>query len=346
MKTLKDFDFENKRVLVRCDFNVPLDKRGNILDDFRIKQVIPTISYLIEKKAKIILMSHLGDPGGKAAEGLRLDPVQGKLMEYLDFSITKAPDCIGQEAKEWVNNIQPGEILLLENLRFHKEEEENNQNFARELAESGEIYVNEAFSCSHRAHASIVGVPEFLPSAMGLIFEKEIDVLGRLLKNPQRPFVAIVGGKKVETKAKFLDKLCEIADWVLTGGKIEVEIKEKRFRFSCPEKIINPVDDIDTFDIGPKTVEIFKEKIIRAKTVFWVGPLGMIENEKYVSGSKEIAKAIAESGSFSIVGGGDTVEFINGLGIFDKFSYVSTGGGATLAFLSEGTLPGIEALNN
>lgn len=345
MKTVRDFDIANKRVLVRADFNVPLSEKGEILDDFRIKQTLPTIEYLIEKGAKVILMSHLGRPEGKLVEEFRLSPVQDKLMEYLDVSIIKAPDCIGEEIEKWTREMQPGEILLLENLRFHQGEEENDENFTKELAKLGDIYINDAFGCSHRAHASIVGIPKFLPSGAGLLLEKEIKALNGLMKDPQKPLVAIIGGKKVEDKAKAIDKISEIADLVLVSGLIKKEIEEKNIQLKYPEKIIGPVDETgEGKDIGLKTIELFKEKILQAKTIFWNGPLGMIEKEEFSKGTEEVAKAIVESGAFSVVGGGETVEFITKLSLVEKFNHVSTGGGAMLEFLSGETLPGLEVL--
>lgn len=344
MKTVRDFEVRNKRVLVRCDFNVPLDKNGKILDDFRIKETRPTIEYLIQKEAKVILMSHLGRPEGKVVEGLRLTPIQVRLMEYLDLSVTKAPDCIGEKIEQWTRSMQPGEILLLENLRFHKGEEENDENFAKELAKLGDIFINDAFGACHRFHASIVGIPKFLPSGAGFLLEKEIEVLRRLMENPKKPLVVIIGGKKVKDKVGVINKFLEVADWILIGGLIKREIKEKGISFKYPQKIIEPVDEVDGEDLGPKTIDFFKEKISEAKTVFWSGPLGMIEEEKYQGGSKEIAKAIIESKAFSIVGGGETVEFLNKVNLVEKFNHVSTGGGAMLEFLSGKKLPGIEAL--
>jgi len=224
MKTIKDFNFKDKRVLVRCDFNVPLDEKGNVLDDFRIKQTIPTIEYLIKKGAKIILISHLGKPGGRPVESLRLTSVQDKLMEYLDLSVAKARDCIGREIEEWVPKMQPGEILLLENLRFHKEEEENNLGFAQKLSKLGDIYINDAFGCCHRAHASIVGIPQFLPSGIGLLLEKEINTLSEALKKSASPLIVIIGGIKIATKIKLIERFLKKADHLLLGGKIAYEI--------------------------------------------------------------------------------------------------------------------------
>ncbi len=220
MKTLKDLNVKNKRVLVRCDFNVPLNEKGKIEDDFRIKQVIPTIEYLVKKGAKVILMSHLGRPEGKVVESLRLTPVQKKLAEYLDAPVAKAADCIGKKIEKQTIKMKEGEILLLENLRFHKEEEKNYGNFAKEISNLADIYVNDAFGVSHRAQASIVGVSKYLPSAAGLLFEKEVKILSRVLKNPWRPLIAIIGGVKIESKIKVIKQFLEKADHLLIGGKI------------------------------------------------------------------------------------------------------------------------------
>lgn len=345
MKTLQDFNLKNKRVLVRCDFNVPLDDRGNILDDYRIKKAIPTIEYLINKEAKVILMTHLGRPKGKVLEELSLTPVQNKLTEYLDLSVTKAKDCIGSEIEKWTRAMQNGEILLLENLRFHKQEEENNRDFAKQISKLGDIYVNEAFSVCHRAHASVVGVAEFLPAAIGFCLEREIKVLGDLMENPQKPLVAVIGGKKVDDKAAVIGRISKTADFVLVNGLIEKAIKQKNLKFDYPNKIIGPVDELGQGkDIGPKTLKLFQEKISCAKTVFWSGPLGAVEEKEFSSGSQGIAEAIVESKAFSAVGGGDTVEFVTRMGFADKFSHLSLGGGAMLEFLSGKELPGLKVL--
>jgi len=347
MRTLKNFEVKDKRVLVRCDFNVPLNKEGNILDDFRIKQTLPTIEYLIEKGAKVILMSHLGRPEGKVVESLKLTPIQNRLMEYLDYNppatyISKAPDCVGEEIEKWSREMQPGEILLLENLRFYKEEEGNNEGFARKLAKLGDIYINDAFSVCHRNHASIVGIPKYLPSGAGFLLEKEVKVLSQIIKNPKRPLVVIIGGSKVEDKAKVAERFSEIANFLLLGNLIaEERIKEKKSK-----KIFFPTDSKKNLDIGEKTIKIFKEKIFKARTIFWAGPLGKIEEKKYQKGTREIAKAIIDSGAFSVIGGGDTVEFVNKIGLIEKFSHVSVGGGAMLAFLVGEKLPGLEALRS
>ncbi len=344
MKKVSDFNLKDKRVLVRCDFNVPLSDRGLILDDFRLRKTVPTIKYLAKEGGRIVLMSHLGDPSGQIIETLRLTSVKNQLMKYLNLKIRKTDDCIGSEVEEMAKRLQPGEILLLENLRFHKEEEENSENFAKELSRLGDIYINDAFSVCHRAHASIVGVPKYLPSGAGFLLEKEIQELEKLVREPEKPLIVIIGGKKAKDKVKVIDNLSTNADFILLGGLIEKEINETGIRFSSPQKIILPVDSVDTFDIGPRTVKLFQEKINLAKTIFWSGPLGMIEKKKFSKGSEKISRAIVESGAFSVVGGGETVEFINRIGLTDKFNHVSTGGGAMLVFLSGEKLPGIEVL--
>lgn len=345
MKKLKNFNFKGKRVLVRCDFNVPLSKEGKILDDFRIKQTIPTIKYLIKKKGKIILMSHLGRPEGKVVESLRLTPIQEELKKYLGISIVKTSDCVGKEVEEWSKKIKPGEVLLLENLRFHKEEEEGEENFTKNLAKLGDIFVNEAFSVCHRNHCSVVGITKYLPSFPGFLLEKEVKILSQIIKNPKRPLVVIIGGSKVEDKAKVVEKFSEIGDWVLVGSLVAKEIKEKRVKVKNLEKIIFPISDEGELDLNKATIESFKEKINLAKTIFWAGPLGKIEEERYQKGTKEIVKAIIESKAFSVIGGGDTVEFINKIGLIEKFNHVSIGGGAMLEFLAGEEMPGLKALN-
>jgi phosphoglycerate kinase len=345
MKTLKDFNFKEKRVLVRCDFDVPLSEKGEILDDFRIREALPTIQYLINSKAKVILISHTGRPGGKTVESLKLTPVQEKLTEYLGIPVNKSPDCIGPQTEKLIKEMQSGEVLLLENIRFYKEEEENDEDFSKKLAKLGDIYINNAFANSHRGHASMTGVPKYLPSAAGLTLTKEVEILSGLIKNSNRPLVAIIGGKKIEiTKLNLINKFSEIGDWVLIGDLVKNEIKEKGILLKYPQKIMEPIGDVKAKDISFKTIALFKEKISLAKTVFWNGPLGLIEKEEFSRGSKEIAQAVIKSRAFSVIGGGDTIGFINKLGLIDKFSYVSTGGGAMMAFLSGEKLPGIEAL--
>ena len=344
MKTLKDFNFKNKRVLVRCDFNVPLSENGEILDDFKIKATIPTIEYLIKSGAKVILMSHLGRPEGKVVEELRLDPIAERLSKLLSRRVVKLDDCVGKEAKGAIEKMRPGDVILLENIQFNPGEITKDLNFAKTLASYADIFVLEAFGQAHRDYASITGIPNYLPSTPGFLLEKEIKILTDLTKNPQRPLISIIGGKKVETKTKLIDAVSEISDWVLISGLIEKDLKEKNIKLKYPSKIISPVDSVNTFDIGPETIKIFQEKIIKAKTIFWNGPFGKIEEEKYRKGTKAIVETIIKSGAFSVAGGGETVEFINQMGLIDKFSHISTGGGAMLDFIADGKLVGIEVL--
>jgi len=382
VKTLRDFNLKGKRVLVRCDFNVPLFKGGLILDDFRIKASIPTIEYLIREKAKIILISHL--EVNETPESLK--SLSKKLEELLRRKVKFLPDCIGKKIQKEIEKLKEGEIVLLENLRFYKEEKENDEDFAKKLSQLAEIFVNEAFSCSHREHASIVGIPKFLPSAAGLALAKEIKILSQILENPKRPFVAIVGGIKAETKLKAILNLLQKVDHLLFGSKIgeailigkkiilgrEIEVKElvEKIDLTNP-KVHLPIDgeislkdlggeseeyfrsgaigtlkkDEDIYDIGPETIKIFKEIIKGAKTILWSGPLGMYEDKRFENGTKEILDAIVRNYSaFKIAGGGDTISSINKFGLLDKFDHISTGGGAMLEFLSGKKLPGIEAL--
>jgi len=350
MKTVRDLKVENKRVLVRCDFNVPLDDNGDILDDFRIRKTIPTIEYLIKNGAKVILMSHLGKPEGKKVNNLKMDRVQEALMEYLNLSVTKAPDCIGREIERYIKeDIRQGEVLLLENLRFHKEEEKGDLKFAKSLSNLGDIYINDAFGASHRSHASIVGVPKYLPSAAGFLLEEEVNNLMKILRTPKKPMVAIIGGKKVETKIKPINKILEITDFLLVGGLIDEGLKSKDIIVKYPKKIIAPIDAVKDdgreLDIGPETLKLFSEKILKAETIFWNGPLGKTEEERFSKGTEMVARAITKSGAFAVVGGGETVEFLNRKGLIEKFEHVSTGGGAMLEFIGNETLPGLEALN-
>lgn len=253
MKTLKDFDLKNKRVLVRCDFNVPLDENFKIQDEFRITQTLPTIRHLVKNNAKVILMSHLGDPDGKVVEELRLNPVAEKLSELLIIDIKKADDCIGKKVEKIVANMKEGEVLVLENLRFHKGEKENDKDFAKELAKLGDIYINDAFGTVHRKHASVAAIAEFLPSGAGLLLEKEVNVLSRVLNNPWRPLVSIIGGAKIESKIKIIKELLEKSDHVLIGGKIAnsiLEVKGICVGRPLPEEdVIKEINNLDITSI-------------------------------------------------------------------------------------------------
>lgn len=346
MKTLKEADVKGKRVFVRCDFNVPLGDNGKILDDFRIKETLSTIQYLIKHYAKIILASHLGDPEGKVVESLRLDGVAKKLSELLGLFVKKLNDCIGEDAEKEVYTLESGEILLLENLRFHKEETENNHNFAKELSKLAEIYVNDAFSVCHRNHASVVAIAKELPAFAGLLLEKEISSLGKVLKNPEKPVVVIIGGKKVETKTKVINEMSKIADCIIVSGLIKKEIIDKNIKLDYPGKILGPEDKLDALDIDQKAIDLFKKKISGAKTILWNGPFGKTEDKLYKKGTLEIAKAIVDSAAFSVAGGGETIEFLNQENLISKFNHVSTGGGAMLAYLAGEKLTGLEVLDH
>ncbi|OGZ71717.1 MAG: hypothetical protein A2904_02050 [Candidatus Staskawiczbacteria bacterium RIFCSPLOWO2_01_FULL_33_9] len=342
-KSIRDFDVEGKRVLVRCDFDVPI-ANGIILDDFRIKESLSTITYLLDNKAKVILMGHMARPNGSVVESLRLTPIQKKLEEYLGVQVKKASDCIGEEVENLVNAMEVGQVLLLENLRFHKEEMSNSPEFAQALAKLGDLYVNNAFANSHRNHASMTTICKYLPSAAGLTLQKEIEMLEKIMQNPVRPLVAIIGGAKIETKVKFIEEFSEIADFVIVGGLIEKEILEKNIKFTFREKIIAPASNLDALDIDDVTIKQFREKILVAKTIFWNGPFGKFEDEEHKKGSLAIARAIVESGAFSVAGGDETVEFLEREKLVSQFSYVCTGGGSMLAYLAGDILPGLKAL--
>lgn len=366
MRTIQDIDVAKKRVLVRCDFDIPLNKKGKVADDFRIKACLPTIKYLIKKRAKIILLAHLDRPGGKVDPSLSLGPVQDKLTELLELSILKTPDCVGRAVEEAVAGLEPGEILLLENLRFHPEEEENNLDFAKKLAHLGDIFVNETFASSHRVHASIVGIPKFLPAVAGLRLTQEVETLAKAISKPEHPLTVVIGGAKALTKIKVIENLSNLADSILLGGVVanvfmkskgedigkstsdeEGEIYLKKINLDW-SKIHLPIDFLPNknliLDIGPKTVKTFAEIISKSKTIIWNGPMGVAELEEFASGTKEIAQAIAKTSGFTVVGGGDTIAALNKFGLLGKIDYVSVGGGAMLEFLAGSKLPGIEAL--
>jgi len=319
-----------KRVVVRCDFNVPI-KEGNIQDDTRIKSSLQTLNYLLDKKANLTLLSHLGRPKGKE-KPLSLKPVSKRLEELLGEAV--------QLLDKLDSTLLKGKITLLEDLRFWQGEEENSEDFAKQLSTMGEIYVNEAFSVCHRPDASIVGTPRFLPSFAGLNLIREIEELHKLLKYPQRPFIAIIGGAKIETKLSVIENLARVADQVLVGGKLMFEVDEHHL----PKNVIVAIDNIETKDIGPKSVEKFQSYINRASTIVWNGPMGVFEDDKYINGTREVAMSMVKSGSYTIVGGGDTISALNKLGLIEEIKFISTGGGAMLEFLAGKKLPGLKAL--
>lgn len=394
-KTVKDLDVKGKKVLVRVDFNVPLSKeeKGKIADDARIKAAIPTIDYLSENGAKVILMSHLGRPKGEANPEFALKPVADYLENvYGDqFKFIPSPEVVDEKVKEEVNKLEDGQIALLENTRFRKEETKNGEDFSKELASLADLYVNDAFGTSHRAHASNVGVASILPSAVGFLIEKEIEVMGKALEDPDHPFVSILGGAKVSDKIGVIENLITKVDTILIGGGMAytflkaqgIEIgksllEEDKMDLSLDliEKakangveILLPVDvviadkiesgvdteivdinsipeDKEALDIGPKTAELFAEKIKNAKTVVWNGPMGVFEIKEFSNGTNEVAKALADSDAVTIVGGGDSALAIEMAGLKEKITHVSTGGGASLEFLEGKDLPGISAIED
>ncbi|OGZ35584.1 MAG: phosphoglycerate kinase [Candidatus Portnoybacteria bacterium RIFCSPLOWO2_01_FULL_43_11] len=387
MKFLRDFNFYNKRVLVRADFNVSFGDDGRVDDkeDWRLKATLPTINYLLNQKAKIILLAHLGRPEGKIIENLRLNPIAQRLEELLGRPVIKLDDCLGREVEERLKALQKGEIILLENIRFYPGEKNNQEDFIRGLAKLGEIYVNDAFGTSHRAHASFVGLPKYLPSCAGLLLEKEVKVLSTLLEKPEHPLTVIIGGVKISTKIKMIKNFLDKADDLILGGAlantvigakglaigksiVEEEMVEEvqkleltNIKLHIPVDVVVSVDSSGQapsrvapvgntqkeemiLDIGPDTIELFKRIISQAKIIIWNGPMGLFETEKFTQGTKEIAKAIAQSSAFSLVGGGDTVNCLSQLSLTEKISHISTGGGAMLQFLAGEKLPGIEAL--
>ncbi len=382
--TLRDLPVRaGKKVLVRADLNVPL-KDGWILDDTRIRESLPTIRYLLKKKAIVLLLSHLGRPDG-VDESLRMDLVAERLEKLLKRHVLKLDDCVGAEVDDAVNEMHSGDVAVLENVRFHAEEEANDDSFARALAEPADFYVNDAFGSSHRAHASIVGVPKYLPSCAGLLLEKEISMLSEALF-PRKPFVLVLGGAKVGDKIGLIGNLAKKADKILVGGAMMFtflrslgksvgqsrlerdKISEaKRLFGKFGKKIVLPVDVVVALradsraksrivscdamakgmtglDIGPKTTRLFENELSKARTVVWNGPMGMFELAKFARGTNDIARFIANLRATTIVGGGDTVAAVKKLGLAKKFSHVSTGGGASLEFLEGKELPGIAAL--
>jgi len=391
-KTVSDIDVSGKRMLVRVDLNVPLDEEtGAISDDTRIRAVLPTIRYLIDRKARVILCSHLGRPDGKVVDELRLAPVARRLSEILGSPVEMAMDCIGPQVEEAVGRLKEGEVLLLENLRFHPEEEKNDPGFAQALARLADIYVNDAFGTAHRIHASTVGVAEHLPAFAGFLMEKEIGIMGKALNEPDRPFAAIVGGAKINSKIGVLEYILEKVDSLLIAGgmsstflkvlKLDVgqsSVKEDRLGLAqwlmekAAEKGVHlllpsdvvvadkfapnarfrtvPVDNVPAswyvMDIGPHTIELFEAKLRKCKTIIWNGPVGVFEFPKFSKGTQAIANLLAGLDATTIIGGGSTAEAVEEMGLTDKMTHVSTGGGASLKFLEGKTLPGVAVLQD
>ncbi len=390
-KTVEDIDVSNKKVLVRCDFNVPLNEDGTIADTKRIDAAMKTINYLIDNNAKVILCSHLGRPKGEYNMKYSLKPVADYLSKKLNKEVKLAKDVVGESAKSLADSLNSKDVMLLENVRFEKGETKNDQELSKAFASLAEVYVNDAFGTSHRAHSSTAGVADYLPAVCGYLIQKEISVMGNALLEPKRPFVAILGGAKVSDKIGVINNLLEKVDTLIIGGgmgytflnslgysvgtsiceadKVSMakdmmaKAKEKGVKFLLPVdvKVADKFDanaqtqivDADKIpdgwmglDIGPKTQKLFAEAILGSGTVVWNGPMGVSEWDNFAQGTIEIAKAVAESGAISIIGGGDSAAAVEKLGFADKMTHISTGGGASLEFLEGLDLPGIAALND
>lgn len=330
MKSVKEADVSGKRVLVRTDFDIPV-KDGVIVDETRLDKNIPTLKYLLEKKAKLFLISKMGRPQFRDLK-LSLKSVVEEVSKKLEREV---------KFKDDLNQNIPGDITLLENLRFWPEEEKGDLDFSKKLASFGDIYVNECFATSHRSDASFVGVPKILPSYAGLNLIREVTELKKVLVDPERPLISIIGGAKLETKLPAIHSLAKVSDKVLVGGKLMFEVDGQKL----PDNVVIAPDDIDKKDVGPKTIVSFKKILRSANTIVWNGPLGMYEVDKYLEGTRLLAEAIAESDAYKIIGGGDTIAVLDKLKLLDKIDYVSTGGGAMLEFLAEKKLPGLIALD-
>lgn len=389
-KTIHDVELKGKKVFCRVDFNVPMQD-GKVTDDTRIKAALPTIKYIIEQGGKAILASHLGRPKGKVVNELRLDPVAKRLTELLGKEVTKVDEAIGDSLKQRIDQMNDGDVLLLENVRFYPGEEKNDSELAKAFAELAEIFVNDAFGAAHRAHASTEGIAKYLPAVAGFLMQKELKILGNSLSNPERPFTAIIGGAKVKDKIGVIENLLEKVDNLIIGGglaytfiksqgydigkslleedKIELaksfidKAKKNNVRFLMPIDVVIADEfsesantkvvglseipsDWQSLDIGPKTVELYKQVINDSKIVIWNGPMGVFEMDKFANGTNGIAEAMAETNATTIIGGGDSAAAIEKVGLADKMTHISTGGGASLEFIEGKDLPGVVALND
>ena len=389
-KTVKDIDLKDKKVFVRCDFNVPLDENKKITDNRRIVGALDTIKYLLDNNCKVILASHLGRPKGEVKPEFSLAPVAEELSKLLGKEVKLAKDIIGESAKELTSNMQNGEIVLLENVRFDSREEKNDPEFSKELASMAEVFVNDAFGTAHRAHSSTAGIADYLPAVSGFLIEKELKFLGSALENPERPFVAILGGKKVSDKINVINSLLEKVDTLMIGGamaytfykaqgygvgnsiceldkldlakELMAKAEEKGVKLMLPvdarlgkefdpnteTKVVDWTEIPDGWqglDIGDKTIEEYNKELKNAKTVIWNGPVGLFEFDKFAIGTNEVAKTLSElTNATTIIGGGDSAAAVEKAGLAEKFTHISTGGGASLEFLEGKKLPGIECL--
>lgn len=391
-KTVKDINVQGKRVIVRCDFNVPM-KDGAISDDIRIVAALPTVRYLLQQGAKVILMSHMGRPEGEPNMKYTLKPVADRLAELLEQEVlfVSSPTVVDDEVKAAAEALEDGQVMLLENVRFRKEETKNGADFAKELASLADIFVNDAFGTAHRAHASTAGIASYLPAVSGFLIEKEVEFLGNAVENPKRPFVAIMGGAKVGDKIPVIENLLKKVDTLIIGGgmaytffkaeglEIGTSILDKDSLELAPQllkkaedagvKMLLPVDvvaadefkndaksvivdkdaipqDMMGMDIGPKTVELYKEAIADAQTIVWNGPMGVFEMDNFAKGTRAIAEALAESKAVTVIGGGDSAAAVEQFGLADKMTHISTGGGASLEFLEGKVLPGVAVLED
>jgi phosphoglycerate kinase len=389
-KTVRDIEVKGKRVLLRVDFNVPLDvNTGAISDDSRIRASLPTIKYLIDHKAKVILCSHLGRPKGKVVEELRMAPVAQRLSQLTGLCVSTVHDCVGQEIESKVEALEEGDILFLENVRFHSEEEANDPHFARKLARLADIYVDDAFGTAHRAHASTVGVAKHLPAVAGFLMEKELKILGNLLHNTEHPSACLIGGAKVSDKIGLLQNMLKRVDMLLVGGgmvatflraqgyeagrslieedklSLAKELLQEAEEWKVPlllpidlvvaEEIkaeastkVVPTDDVpaDSYivDIGPQSIELFRNELEKCRTVVWNGPLGIYEIPQFAQGTRALVKFLSTLNATTVIGGGSSAEVVQDMGLTDKMTHVSTGGGASLRFLEGAPLPGVEVL--
>ncbi len=391
--SLSEADVSGKRVLVRADFNVPLDDSGKITDDTRIKAALPTIKDLVGKGGKVILCSHMGRPKGEVKEELRLTSVAKRLGELLEQDVAKCDDCVGDAVASTIDGMSNGQVVLLENLRFHSQEEANDPEFAKQLASNADLYVNEAFGTAHRAHASTEGVTHYLsPSVAGYLIEKELDYLQDAVDNPKRPLAAIIGGSKVSSKIGVIDTLLDKCDKLLIGGgmiftfykarglsvgnslveedkldlakSLEAKAKEQGVELLLPTDVVIAdnfapdanaktvsINDIPDgwmgLDIGPDSIKVFQDALADCKAVIWNGPMGVFEFDKFAAGTEAIAHTLAgKSDAVTIIGGGDSVAAVEKVGVAEKMSHISTGGGASLELLEGKTLPGIVALDD
>ena len=390
-KTIEDINVKGKRVLVRCDFNVPLNEKGKITNDNRIVAALPTIKYLMDHGARVILCSHLGRPKGEFKPEFSLKPVAKRLSELLEREVPLAEDVVGPSAHALAEKLQDGDVMLIENVRFHAEETKNDPEFAKQLASLAEIYVNDAFGTAHRAHASTEGVAHYLPAVAGFLIGKEISIMGGALENPEHPFLAIIGGSKVSDKIGVINNLLNKVDVLIIGGGMaytfqkamgghignsiheddKMELAKELLAKAAYKgvRIVLPVDNeagnafsndclhitvhaqeipdgFEGMDIGPVTREIFAGEIARAKTIVWNGPVGVCEFPTFAAGTRAVAEAVAKNTGVTIIGGGDSAAAITQMGLADKVTHVSTGGGASLEFLEGIELPGIAALND